>query len=378
VPANASSSRISVADGGATPAAFANDAIHSSLVTCGSLALPWSQVLDLLHRPLRDLRVSVTDRCNLRCRYCMPREVFGADFRFLPREELLSFEEITSVVRAAARHGVCKVRLTGGEPLLRRELERLVEMIAGVEGIDDIALTTNGLLLARHATRLRDAGLHRVTVSLDALDEPTLRAVADSPVAPQRVLDAIDVASGAGLAPVKVNVVVRRGLNEHCVIPLAERFRHRPEVVRFIEYMDVGSTNGWRSEDVVSGREILEAISARWPLEPLPPLAIGEVASRYRYLDGAGEIGVIQSVTRPFCGDCSRARLSADGQLFTCLFARRGHDLRSLIRSDGPEALDRRLREIWGARADRYSEQRGSRQAAENSRARIEMSYIGG
>jgi cyclic pyranopterin phosphate synthase len=334
-------------------------------------------MLDVLHRPLADLRISVTDRCNLRCRYCMPREVFGAGFQFLRREELLSFEEIASVVRVLAARGVRKVRLTGGEPLLRRELERLVEMIAAVDGVDDIALTTNGLLLARHARRLREAGLRRVTVSLDALDEPTLRAVSDAPVSPARILEAIDAAGEVGLAPVKVNMVVRRGLNDHCVLPLAEHFRGRPEVVRFIEYMDVGSTNGWDPHDVVSGAELIETISSRWPVEPLPPNALGEVSSRYRYLDGAGEIGVIQSVTRPFCGDCTRARLSADGQLFTCLFARRGHDLRTPLRAEGPAALERRVEEIWSRRTDRYSAERG-RVAQPDGAPRVEMSYIGG
>ena len=340
-------------------------------------------MLDRFQRPLRDLRVSVTDRCNLRCPYCMPREVFGAAFQFLPREQLLSFEEIAQVVRAAAAHGVTKVRLTGGEPLLRRDLERLVEMLAEVEGIADLALTSNGLLLARHARRLRDAGLRRVTVSLDSLEAHTLRAMSDAPVSPAHILEGIDAASEAGLSPVKINMVVRRGVNDHCVAEMAARFRHRPEIVRFIEYMDVGSTNGWRAEEVVSASEILDAVRARWPLEPLPPARPGEVATRYRYRDGAGEIGVIHSVSSPFCGGCSRARLSADGQLFTCLFARKGHDLRGLLRSGAAAGeLERRLHEIWSAREDRYSAERlaarGEVHQQQQQQPKIEMSYIGG
>jgi cyclic pyranopterin phosphate synthase len=336
-------------------------------------------MLDLLHRPLRDLRVSVTDRCNLRCPYCMPREVFGANFRFLPREELLSFEEITQVVAAMAAHGVSKVRLTGGEPLLRRGLERLIEMLARVEGISDIALTTNGLLLARSAQRLRDAGLDRVTVSLDALDEGALRSMSDTPVSPEQILEGIEAAGRAGLAPVKVNMVVRRGRNDHCVLEMAERFRHRPEIVRFIEFMDVGSTNGWRAEEVVPASEIIQAIGARWPLEPLASEREGEVATRYSYRDGAGEIGVVHSVSAPFCGACTRARLSADGQLYTCLFARHGHDLRGPLRG-GASAGDlvELLRDIWMGRRDSYSAERSRSGTAVPESPKVEMSYIGG
>jgi cyclic pyranopterin phosphate synthase len=336
-------------------------------------------MLDQLDRPLRDLRVSVTDRCNLRCPYCMPREMFGADFAFLPREQLLSFEEITRVVRVMAAGGVAKVRLTGGEPLLRGQLDRLVAMLAAVEGISDIALTTNGLLLARHAQRLRDAGLDRVSVSLDALDGATLRSMSDAPVSPERILDGIEAASRAGLTPVKVNMVVRRGRNEHCVLDMAEHFRGRAEIVRFIEFMDVGSTNGWRRQEVVPASEILELIESRWPVEPIAPAHEGEVATRYRYLDGAGEIGLIHSVSSPFCGSCSRARLSADGQLFTCLFARRGHDLRALLRSGaGGGELERRLRETWTARRDRYSAERARARRSSQEPPKVEMSYIGG
>jgi cyclic pyranopterin phosphate synthase len=336
-------------------------------------------MLDRLQRPMRDLRISVTDRCNLRCPYCMPREVFGEGFRFLAREELLSFEEITRVVEAMAGHGVAKVRLTGGEPLLRRDIERLVEMLAGVAGISDIALTTNGLLLARSAQRLRDAGLNRVTVSLDALDPAALRSMSDAAISPERILDGIHAASEAGLTPVKVNMVVRRGQNDHCVIGMAEHFRHRPEILRFIEFMDVGSTNGWRAEEVVPAGEILAAIEARWPLEPMPPVREGEVATRYRYRDGGGEIGMVHSVTDPFCGSCTRARLSADGQLFTCLFAHAGHDLRAVLRrAGGAEELERRLLEIWAGRSDRYSAERAGKAAAHPGEPKIEMSYIGG
>ncbi|MCW3019385.1 MAG: molybdenum cofactor biosynthesis protein MoeA [Solirubrobacterales bacterium] len=345
---------------------------------------------DQLDRPLRDLRISVTDRCNLRCVYCMPKEVFGAGYAFLPRGELLSFEEIARVARVLAAQGVDKLRLTGGEPLLRRNLERLVEMLAGIEGIEDVALTTNGLLLAGKARSLADAGLSRVTVSLDALDDDTLHAVSDAPISATRVLDGIDAAAAAGLSPVKVNMVVRRGVNEDCVVAMAERFRHSDQVVRFIEYMDVGSTNGWTGADVVPAAEILERIAQRWPLEPLAPTRAGEVATRYRYRDGAGEIGLIHSVSAPFCASCARARLSADGKLFTCLFARSGHDLRALLRGS---ATDREIAErthaIWSARADRYSAERAERYSADSAEraereqaldepAKVEMSYIGG
>jgi cyclic pyranopterin phosphate synthase len=335
-------------------------------------------VRDALDRSLRDLRISVTDRCNLRCRYCMPREVFGADFAFLPREQLLSFAEITRVVRTLAAHGVSRVRLTGGEPLLRRDLARLVEMIAAVDGIEDLALTTNGLLLARHARRLRDAGLRRVTVSLDALGEADLRAISDAPITSGPILEGIALAAEVGLTPVKVNMVVRRGYNEHCLTAMAERFRHTRQILRFIEFMDVGTSNGWRREAVVPSSEVLAAIGTRWPLEALPPSREGEVATRYRYSDGGGEIGVISSVSGPFCSSCTRARLSADGRLFTCLFAARGHDLRALLRGGADDAaLERRLLAIWGQRRNRYSAERGA-QTGRTVRDKVEMSYIGG
>jgi GTP 3',8-cyclase len=332
---------------------------------------------DTLGRPVRDLRISVTDRCNLRCRYCMPREVFGPDHVFLPREQLLSFEEIARVAGVMAAQGVDRVRLTGGEPLLRRGLERLVEMLAAVPGVDDLSLTTNGLLLERNARTLAEAGLDRVTVSLDALDPTVAENVADTRFDPERVLDGIDAAAAAGLEPVKVNMVVRRGLNDGEVLGMAERFRHTGRVLRFIEYMDVGTTNGWDLQDVVPAAEILESLGSRWPLEPLAPARPGEVASRYRYLDGGGEIGVIHSVTAPFCHGCTRARLSADGKLFTCLFAAEGHDVRALLRGGADDdALAQALGAVWGRRSDRYSAERAA--GNEAAAGRIEMSYIGG
>jgi cyclic pyranopterin phosphate synthase len=343
-------------------------------------------VLDSLDRPLRDLRISVTDRCNLRCRYCMPREVYGPSFRFLPRAELLSFEEIACLARAFANLGVRKLRLTGGEPLLRRDLERLVAMLREIDGIEEVAMTTNGVLLAERAHALARAGLTRVTVSLDALEDEVLARVADSPLSARTVLDGIDAAADAGLEPIKVNMVVRRGFNERRVVEMAERFRHTPIVLRFIEYMDVGSSNGWRAEEVVAAGEILGELEDRWPLEALAPTIAGEVASRYRYVDGAGEIGVIHSVSKPFCGGCTRARLSAEGKLFTCLFARSGHDLRALLRAGASEAeLKERVRAVWNGRTDRYSAERALGAAGEavagqdgSEPPKIEMSYVGG
>ena len=310
---------------------------------------------DTLGRPLRDLRISVTDRCNFRCVYCMPREVFGRDYRFLPRRELLTFEEIERVARVFVDLGVRKLRLTGGEPLLRRDVERLVERLAGLGDLD-VTLTTNAALLAPKADALADAGLSRITVSLDSLDDDVFRAMNDVDFSVSRVLEGIDAASSAGLA-VKVNVVVKRGLNDGSVVDIARRFRGTGHVVRFIEYMDVGATNGWRLDDVVPAAEIVAGIGAEFPLEPIEPGYRGEVARRYRYVDGGGEIGVIASVTQPFCGDCTRARLSADGKLYTCLFAVRGHDLRAIVRSGASDVeLDEAIRSVWARRADRYSE----------------------
>jgi cyclic pyranopterin phosphate synthase len=333
-------------------------------------------VLDTLGRPMRDLRVSVTDRCNFRCGYCMPKEAFGADHAFLQRAEILEFTEIERIVRASVALGVRKVRLTGGEPLVRRNLEVLVEMLAAVEGIDDLTLTTNASLLATRAGALAAAGLQRVTVSLDALDDATFMRMNDVGFPVARVLDGIAAAEAAGLGPVKLNAVIRRGMNEHSIIDLAERFRGTGTTVRFIEYMDVGHTNGWRMDDVVPAAEVVATIDARWPLEPVDAEYRGEVAQRYRYRDGAGQIGVIGSVTQPFCGDCTRARLSADGRLFTCLFATAGHDLRSLVRSDATDAqLADALRAIWAGRSDRYSELRTLETV---DLPKVEMSFIGG
>jgi cyclic pyranopterin phosphate synthase len=325
---------------------------------------------------MRDLRISVTDRCNFRCTYCMPKEVYGADHAFLPRAEILDFEEIERVVRASVSLGVRKVRLTGGEPLVRRNLETLVALLAAIPGIDDLTLTTNGSLLARRAGALAGAGLHRVTVSLDALDDETFMRMNDVGFPAGRVLDGMAAAEVAGLGPIKLNTVVRRGLNEHAILDLAGHFRGTDTSVRFIEYMDVGHTNGWRLDDVVPAAEIISRIDARWPLEPVDPDYRGEVAQRYRYRDGAGEVGVISSVTQPFCGDCTRARLSADGHLFTCLFATTGHDLRELLRSGADDAgLTEALRVIWTGRSDRYSELRTLDTV---DLPKVEMSFIGG
>ena len=333
-------------------------------------------VVDTLARPLRDLRISVTDRCNFRCTYCMPREVFGPDHAFLPRAEILTFEEIARLTAAFVANGVTKVRLTGGEPLVRRDLDRLVGMLSAIQGIGDLTLTTNASLLAPRAAALAAAGLQRVTVSLDALDDPTFGRMNDAGVPVRRVLDGIAAAEAAGLGPVKLNAVIRRGINEHAILDLAGHFRGTGTTVRFIEYMDVGHTNGWRMDEVVPAAEVVAAIHARWPLEPIDPAYRGEVARRYKYTDGGGEVGVIASVTQPFCGDCTRARLSADGSLYTCLFATRGHDLRALVRGG---ATDEELRDavasVCRGRDDRYSELRSD---ATVDLPKVEMSYIGG
>ena len=332
--------------------------------------------VDRLGRPLRDLRISVTDRCNFRCPYCMPGEVFGKDYVFLPRGEILTFEEITRAVRVAARLGVTKVRLTGGEPLVRREIERLVAMITKVDGIRVVALTTNGAALAAKAQALRDAGLSRITVSLDSLDETVFQAMNGVGVPLARVLDGIGAAREAGFSPIKLNVVVKRGVNDDGLLDLARFGRQYGHVVRFIEFMDVGTSNGWRLDDVVPGAEILEIIDAQFPLEPLDSQYPGEVASRYRYRDGGGEIGMIASVTQPFCQACTRARLTSDGKLFTCLFAVTGHDVRAILRaSDSDEQLTELLARVWRDRTDRYSEERASLASPRES---IEMSYVGG
>jgi cyclic pyranopterin phosphate synthase len=335
-----------------------------------------SQVLDAFGRPLRDLRISVTDRCNFRCTYCMPKEVFGHGYRFLDRKELLGFEEITRVARAAVGLGVRKLRLTGGEPLLRRDVEQLIAMLAELDV--EITLTTNASLLPRKAQALKDAGLDRITVSLDAMDDPTFRRMNDVDFPVTRVLEGIEAARTVGL-PVKINCVVKRGVNEDQIIPMAEHFRQTGDTLRFIEFMDVGDTNGWRMDDVVSAGEIVNSINAVHPIEPVEAQYRGEVAKRWRYRDGKGEIGLIASVTQPFCGDCTRSRITAEGQLFTCLFSKaRGHDLRGLLRSGATdEELAERLAEIWRVRGDRYSELR-SLQTNLDDAPRVEMSYIGG
>ncbi len=336
-------------------------------------------LLDRLGRPLETLRISVTDRCNFRCVYCMPKEVFGRDYTFLERRELLSLEEIARAAGVFASLGVRTVRITGGEPLVRRNVEHLIELLAAIERPDgsklQIALTTNGSLLPQKAKALAAAGLSRVTVSLDSLDNAAFRALNDVDFPVERVLEGIDAAAAAGL-PVKVNAVVKRGANDGDLLSLAERFRGSGHVLRFIEYMDVGSTNGWRLEDVVSADEIVGRIGERWPLEPVELESPDATARRFRYADGAGEIGVIASVTKPFCGGCSRARLSAEGRLYTCLFAAKGHDLRAPLRLGATdEELAETVRGIWGRRTDRYSELRTAETAA---LPKVEMSYIGG
>ena len=336
-------------------------------------------LLDRLGRPLETLRISITDRCNFRCVYCMPKEVFGREYAFLERRELLTLEELARAAGIFAGLGVRTLRITGGEPLVRRNVEHLVELLAAIETPDgdklELALTTNGSVLPQKAEALAAAGLSRVTVSLDSLDDEAFRAMNDVDFPVQRVLDGIDAAAAAGL-PVKINAVVKRGANDGDVLALAEHFRGSGHVLRFIEYMDVGSSNGWRLEDVVSAEEIVGRISARWPLEPVDAESPDATARRWRYVDGAGEIGVVASVTQPFCGGCSRARLSAEGRLYTCLFAARGHDLRGPLRlGASDEELVEQLRGIWTRRTDRYSELRTAETA---SLPKVEMSYIGG
>ncbi|HLO27715.1 MAG TPA: GTP 3',8-cyclase MoaA [Anaerolineales bacterium] len=330
---------------------------------------------DTLNRPLRDLRISVTDRCNFRCVYCMPKEVFGSNYQFLQRDQILTFEEITQLARIFARHGVHKIRLTGGEPLVRRDLPLLVGMLAEIADLD-LTLTTNGSLLARQAPALKAAGLKRVTVSLDSLDDETFKAMNDVDFPVARVLEGMDEAARVGLGPVKVNMVVKRGMNEASILPMARFFREKGYILRFIEYMDVGHTNGWRMDDVVPAAEIIRTINAEMPVEPLDPNYTGEVAERWRYKDGSGEIGVIASVTQAFCRTCTRARLSAEGKLYTCLFGVKGHDFRALLRSGASDdEISQVIAQVWGERTDRYSEIR-----SENTVAlpKVEMSHIGG
>lgn len=333
-------------------------------------------ILDTFQRSLRDLRISVTDRCNFRCTYCMPKEVFGRGYQFLPARQLLSFEEITRLTRISIGLGVEKIRITGGEPLLRRELEKLIAMLAPLEGLRDLTLTTNASLLAAKAEALRAAGLQRVTVSLDSLDDAVFRSMNDVDFPVSRVLDGIEAARQAGLRPIKINTVVKRGVNDAGIEDMARYFHGTGHTLRFIEYMDVGSTNGWRLDDVLPAAEIVRRIDAVLPLEPIGALYRGEVARRYRYRDGGGEIGVISSVTQPFCGDCTRARLSSEGSLYTCLFATTGHDLRALLREGASdEQIAEAMSGIWRRRSDRYSEIRAGNTVA---RRKVEMSHIGG
>jgi cyclic pyranopterin phosphate synthase len=349
--------------------------------------LPGSALVDTLGRPLRDLRISVTDRCNFRCSYCMPKEVFDRDYAFLPQGSLLNFEEITRLARVFAAHGVRKIRLTGGEPTLRKHLELLIGMLAELRDVDgqplDLTLTTNGSLLAKKARLLADAGLRRVTVSLDALDDAIFQRMNDVGFPVADVLAGIDAALEAGLAPLKVNMVVKRGTNDHEIVPMARWFRDHygsAVVLRFIEYMDVGESNGWRMDHVLPSREVVERIGAEFSLEPMEAHTDGETAQRWRYADGRGEIGVISSVTRAFCGDCNRARLSTEGKLYLCLFATQGHDLRHLLRDT--QASDTQiaaaLGEIWSRRDDRYSALRSAGQALPAGERKVEMHYIGG
>ena len=342
---------------------------------------PQSFITDTQQRPLRDLRISVTDRCNLRCTYCMPREVFGKDFVFLPRAELLDFEEIERVARLFVGLGVHKLRLSGGEPLMRHGVERLIEKLAKLTDSDgqpvDIALTTNGVLLGKKAQTLKDAGLTRLTVSLDGLSEETFKRMSDSPTSVTAVLEGINAAKAVGLAPVKVNMVVKRGANEHEILPLLNYFRHTGIILRFIEFMDVGSTNGWRMNDVVTAQKILQTIEAHHPIAPVAPNYTGEVAKRWAFTDGSGEFGIVASVTQAFCHNCSRLRLSTDGKLFTCLFATSGVDLRAPLRQGADdEALRQLIAQTWQKRSDRYSLDRHEAKALPGKK--IEMSYIGG
>ncbi len=332
---------------------------------------------DLFNRPLRDLRISVTDRCNFRCVYCMPKEIFGANYPFLPHADVLTFEEITRLARIFTGHGVEKLRLTGGEPLVRRNIEDLVAMLVEIEGIHDIAMTTNGSLLsAKKAQALKKAGLQRITISLDSLDDAVFKSMNDVNFPVAKVLAAIDNALAAGLAPVKIDMVVKRGYNDDGILAMAEHFRGTGIILRFIEFMDVGNTNGWRMEDVVPAREILDTIDARWPIEPVEPNYTGEVAARWRYRDGQGEFGIIASVTMPFCGNCTRVRLSADGQLYTCLFGTRAHDFRAMLRDGASDdEISSMLGRVWGNRADRYSELRSKNTV---QLKKVEMSRIGG
>jgi cyclic pyranopterin phosphate synthase len=333
-------------------------------------------LFDAMQRPLRDLRISVTDRCNFRCTYCMPKEVFGPQYQFLPREDLLTYEEIARLARIFVAHGVEKIRLTGGEPLVRRDLDRLVAQLAAIPGLKDLTLTTNGSLLRTQARKLKDAGLERITVSLDSVDDAIFTRMNDVGVPVAQVLDGIAAAAEAGLSPIKINAVVQRGVNDDAIVDLAAHFRGTGHIVRFIEFMDVGATNGWKLDQVVTGREIVDRINAVFPIEPAEANYRGEVAKRWRYLDGGGEIGVITSISEPFCGDCTRARLSPEGELYTCLFGTKGHDFRTLLRSGQSDAeIAAFLASVWHIRQDRYSEIRSEDTIGLR---KVEMSHIGG
>lgn len=330
---------------------------------------------DSLNRPLRDLRISVTDRCNFRCVYCMPKEIFGSDYPYLQREQILSFEEITRLAKIFSLHGVKKIRLTGGEPLIRKGIVDLIAMLASIPDLD-LTLTTNGSLLSKLALPLKNAGLKRVTVSLDSLDDQIFKAMNDVDYPVEKVIEGMDVAASVGLTPIKVNMVVKRGVNEQSILPMAKFFRERKYILRFIEYMDVGHSNGWRMDDVVASKEIINIINQEMPIEPVDPNYQGEVAERWQYKDGNGEVGFISSVTQAFCGTCNRARLSAEGSLYTCLFAIKGHDFKDLLRSGASdEEISEKISQVWHKRADRYSEIR-----SENTipLPKVEMSHIGG
>lgn len=336
-----------------------------------------THILDTLSRPLRDLRISVTDRCNFRCTYCMPKEVFNSDYEFLRRDDLLSFEEITRISRVFSLLGVKKIRLTGGEPLLRKNIPALIEQLTQIDSIENISLTTNGVLLTKELARqLKDAGLNRITISLDALDDETFKAISDVSFKADQVLQAIGNAESAGLEPIKINMVVKKGVNEHSILPMIRHFHGSDIILRFIEFMDVGSTNHWHMDDVFSAKEIAEVINKEFEIEPIGANYQGEVAKRWRYKNGGGEIGIISSVTQPFCQSCTRARLSAEGKLYTCLFATQGRDLRHLLREGASdEYIAEVISSIWKKRIDRYSEIRTSETV---SLPKVEMSYIGG
>ncbi|KQV80211.1 cyclic pyranopterin phosphate synthase MoaA [Massilia sp. Root351] len=347
------------------------------------LQAPTGELRDQLARPLHDLRISVTDRCNFRCVYCMPKEVFDKDYHYLPHSSLLSFEEITRIAKIFIGHGVEKLRLTGGEPLLRKNIEKLIGMLAELKTVHgkplDLTLTTNGSLLAKKAQSLKDAGLQRVTVSLDALDDAIFKRMNDVDFAVADVLHGLDVAHGVGLGPIKVNMVVKGGMNDQEILPMARYFKNTPYILRFIEYMDVGASNGWKLDEVVPSAEVARRIGAELPLEPVAANYTGETAARWRYLDGGGEIGLISSVTQAFCHDCTRARLSTEGKLYTCLFATRGHDLRALLRNGSSDAqISGAVSHLWQARGDRYSALRTSQTEGIDQRQKVEMSYIGG